>query len=120
MQYQLGKLGETGVARPTSLATCLDFVSIWASEPNRAVLGRICAGAIGVCSQSNRLPSYRPANGDPVGYGHVIMERLLEANVSPSEIYEIGAKCLTMMASAIPTKNEVETTADFLPQTEDG
>jgi hypothetical protein len=48
------------------------------------------------------------------------MERLLEANVSPSEIYEIGAKCLTMMASAIPTKNEVETTADFLPQTEDG
>jgi hypothetical protein len=119
MILDLKKLGQTEVAKPDSLATCLDFVSIWASDPNRAILGRICAGAIGVCATFKRLPSYKVTSGDPVGYGHQIMDRLLEAGIPPSYIYDRGAQCLMMMANGIPVAQEVETTADFLAPPEE-
>ena len=76
----LGKLGKHEGKIPSSIATCLDFVSIWGSGPNRAQLGRLCAAAIAVSVDHKRiLPAYPVLSGDPISYGHKILDRLFDA-----------------------------------------
>jgi hypothetical protein len=41
------------------------------------------------------------------------MDRLLEAGVSLSDVYEMGSQVLLEMMRAIPTEEEVENTANF-------
>ena len=107
-------LGVHEPVMPNSLATCLDFVSVWGSTLNRAQLGRLCAAAIGVCvDHAKVLPAYKINTADPLSYGHKIMERLLESGVSPGEIYEVGAGLLLEMAHKLPTEDEVETESNF-------
>jgi len=114
MKLNLRKLGEHEVHTPKSLATCVDFVSIWGSEPNRAQLGRLCAAAIAVGVDHARiLPAYKIASGDPILFVHKIMDRLLDSGVPLSEIYDMGSQVLVMMMQAIPTEQEVENTANF-------
>ena len=114
MEIDLKKLGQHTTQTPNSLALCLDFISIWGSDPNRAQLGRLCAAAIGVCvDHAKCLPAYKTATGDPINYGFKIMDRLLQNNVSPGYVYEIGSKLLTEMMEKIPTDREVEETANF-------
>ena len=55
MKVDLKKLGEHEVVLPKSIAVCLDFVSIWGSEPNRAQLGRLCAAASAVLVEMGRI-----------------------------------------------------------------
>jgi len=110
----LKKLGEHQVILPSSLATCLDFVAIWGSEPNRAQLGRLCAAAVAVAvDHAKVLPSYPVTSGDPIKFGHKILDRLLEAGVTPAQVYEMGSQVLVEMMKAIPTEDEVEAQANF-------
>ena len=114
MNIDLKKLGKHEVHIPKSLATCVDFVSIWGSDPNRAQLGRLCAAAIAVgVDHSKVLPAYKISTGDPILFGHKIMDRLLEAGVTLSSIYELGSQVLVLMMQAIPKEQDVEDTANF-------
>jgi len=117
----LGKLGKHEGKIPSSIATCLDFVSIWGSSPNRAQLGRICAAAIAVSVDYKRvLPSYPVTSGDPISYGHKILDRLFDAGVTPAKIYEMGSSLLLEMMKVIPSEKEVEEKANFLQVGEEG
>ena len=110
----LGKLGQHELVLPNSMATCWDFIAIWSNNPNRAQLARLCAGAIGVCvDHAKVLPAYRVADGDPIAYGHTIMDRLMDAGVTPGAVYELGVKCIVEMTTKIPTEDAVEQTANF-------
>lgn len=114
MKVNLSKLGEHDVILPKSIAVCLDFVAIWGSEPNRAQLGRLCAAAIAVgVDHTKCLPAYPIQTGDPIQFGFKIMERLLEAGVTPASIYEQGSNILVEMWKTIPTEEDVENTANF-------
>lgn len=114
----LKKLGSHETITPKSLATCLDFVSVWGANPNRAQLGRLCAAAVGVCvDHSAILPKYKVSSADPLAYGHTIMDRLLEAGVTPGEIYDHGSQLLLAMAQQLPTEDEVEDLANFTQAT---
>lgn len=114
MELNLRKLGNHKIHTPKSLATCVDFVSIWGSDPNRAQLGRLCAAAIAVgVDHAKILPAYKIASGDPILFGHKIMDRLLEAGVPLSDVYEMGSQVLLEMMKAIPTEEDVENTANF-------
>lgn len=114
MVINLKSYGECTASAPASLATCLDFVSIWGADPNRAQLGRLCAGAIVCCSNTTSLPSYPMTEGDPIAWGGKMLDRLLALGISISQIYEDGAQCLLLMAQALPSEDEVEAKADFL------
>lgn len=113
-KINLKKLGEHEIQVPSSLATCLDFISVWGSEPNRAQLGRLCASAIAVAvDHAKVLPAYPVTTGDPIKFGHKVMDRLLEAGCTPGSIYENGSLVLMEMWKVIPTEQEVEEQADF-------
>ena len=114
MKVNLNKIGEHEVAMPKSIAVCLDFVSIWGAEPNRAQLGRLCAAAIAVgVDHAKVLPAYPVTTGDPIKFGHKILDRLLDAGMTPGAIYEQGSNILVEMMKQIPTEQEVEDTANF-------
>ena len=114
MQLELKKLGTIEARLPKSLATCLDFVSIWGSDPSRAQLGRLCAATIGVCTDHAKiLPAYPIATGDPIAYGHKIMDRLLGAGIAPAYIYTAGSDLLIQMIDELPKEEEVEQKANF-------
>jgi len=114
MELDLKKLGKHESRLPSSIATCLDFVSIWFSEPNRAQLGRLCAAAIALSVDHARiLPAYPIASGDPIAYGHKILDRLLSNGVPPSAVYEMGSAVLIEMMQVIPTEESVEERANF-------
>ncbi len=117
MEINLKKLGVHVAQMPKSMATSLDFVSIWGSEPNRAQLGRLCAAVIAVCVDHARvLPSCPVATGDPIAFGHKCLDRLLGAGVSAGDIYEIGSQLLIEMIKEIPREQEVEDQANFTSQ----
>jgi len=110
----LKKLGKHEIIMPKSIATCLDFVSIWGSNPNRAQLGRLCAAAIAVCTDHAKcLPAYPITSGDPISFGHKILDRLIDAGVKPAYIYEQGSDILLEMMKQIPTDEKVEEKANF-------
>jgi len=114
MKVNLKKIGEHEVVMPKSIAVCLDFVSIWGAEPNRAQLGRLCAAAIAVgVDHAKVLPAYPVTTGDPIKFGHKILDRLLDAGMTPGQIYEQGSNILVEMMKQIPTEQEVEDTANF-------
>ena len=114
MEIDLKKLGVHMAQMPKSMATSLDFVSIWGAEPNRAQLGRLCAAVIAVCVDHARvLPSYPVATGDPIAFGHKCLDRLLEAGVHAGDIYEIGSSLLLEMIKEIPREEAVEEHANF-------
>ena len=111
----LKKWGDMEIKNP-SLATSLEFVSLWATVHNDiSQLARVCAGSIGVClDYSGKLPKYKPAHHKPLEYGHICLDRLLSAGIPSSTIYLEGTKCLTQMSSALPTDEGIEEKTDFL------
>ena len=116
MKINIRKLGgEKQIVSP-SLATCFEFVSIWSTNADMSITSRLCAGALGVCLDHLAiLPKYKPSVHRPSGYGHLILDRLLQTGVSPGEIFEQGTKCLSFMASKIPTEEAVEEKVNFTP-----
>jgi hypothetical protein len=114
MEINLRKLGKHEAKIPTSLATCVDFVSIWGSEPNRAQLGRLCAAAIAVSvDHAKVLPKYKIQTGDPIEFGHKIMDRLLEAGVPLASVYQYGSEILVNFMKVIPSEDSVEENVNF-------
>jgi len=104
---------EIDISSP-SLATCVEFVSLWSAETDNAILARLCAGSIGVClDHTARLPKYRPVKHRASDYGHTCLDRLLGLGVTASVIYEEGVKCLSFMSQKIPTEREVDERANF-------
>jgi len=117
---KLGKLGTLDLDTP-GLATCLEFVTIWATSTEQpAQLARVTAGAIGVCIDHHaKLPKYRPAIHKPGEYGHICLDRLLEYGITSSKIYECGSTCLLAMSKKLPVEEELEETMDFLEPSQD-
>jgi hypothetical protein len=99
---------------PKSMATCLDFVSIWSSDINRAKFTRLCAAAIAVCAPNGiGLPSYDISQSDPVSFGHGATDALLNGGCTISNIYTIGGQLLADMAKTLPNDDEVEQAENF-------
>ena len=114
MQLNLGPFGQYDTQKPTSLAVCFEFTSLWAGQTDSAIIARLCAGAIGIYLDKRAiLPKYRPFDQKPTEYGHKCLDRLLERGVPPRYIYDAGAQCLADMATQIPTEAEVEEQANF-------
>lgn len=115
MEYlQLGNLGQCQKSKVESIATCLEFGSLFAGETDKAKLARLCAGAIGIAvDKSARMPKYRPFRDEPMTYGRKCLEILLESGVYPSKIYESGTLILVEMLTAIPREEEIEEQANF-------
>jgi hypothetical protein len=121
MLLDLKKLGQHEGKIPSSIATCLDFVSIYGSQPNRAQLGRLCAAAIAAAVDHKRvLPAYPVTSGDPIAFGYKVLDRLMDAGVTPSKIYEMGSEVLLEMMRVIPSEQEVEEKANFTQEGEEG
>lgn len=116
MIFELKTIGRQLEPRPIiNAAICLDLVSVWASNPNKAQLFRICAAAIGCAiDHTARLPKYRYLDGAIMEYGGRILERLLEAGITPSAIVEYGTHVLALCVERIPSDDEIEAQADFL------
>tara|TARA_Y100000004_G_C8886526_1_gene400042 strand:+ start:699 stop:1025 length:327 start_codon:yes stop_codon:yes gene_type:complete len=106
-------LNNINFKKPNSLGVSMQFVALWAGELDRAELIQLCAGAMGVCSQIEGIPHYRPSQGKPLDYGFAALEAFLNAGVQPANIFERGKECLLLMSSALPSEQEVEDTANF-------
>jgi len=106
--------------RPSSLATCLEFVTIW-GESEGVKLLRLCAGAIGLYLDNTALfPSYKPLKEDPLVYGRKSLEALLKDGLTPTKIYEYGSICLKDLYNAIPLEEKVEEAANFTVSADTG
>ena len=106
-------LNDIQYKHPNSLGVSMQFVALWAGELDRAELIQLCAGAIGVCSNIEGIPHYRPSQGKPLDYGFAALEAFLGFGVQPVTIYERGKECLMLMSSSLPSEQEVEDTANF-------
>ena len=115
MKINISKFGGEIETQTPSLATCFEFVSLWSTKgDDTAELGRLCSGAIGVCiDHLAKLPKYNPSKHRPSSYGHICLDRMLSRGISPSEIYQEGMKCLSMMTSKIPSQKEVDEKVNF-------
>ena len=99
---------------PKSLATSMDFVSVWSSDIPRSHFSRLCAGAISVSSpKGSGLPRYDISQGDPIAFGYGSLNALLSSGVTPSRIYTVGSQLLAFMAKSIPTEEEIEEATNF-------
>lgn len=119
IKFELGKK-EFEVEPPSSLATSLEFVTLWNSDDSVALL-RLCAGAIGVALDKEAIfPKYRPLKSSPIPYGRMMLERLLEEGVTASQIYKAGSTCLLEFAKKIPKEEGVEEKANFTHSPKEG
>ncbi len=116
MEIEIKQLGGSITIDSPSLANCFEFVSLWTAEEDHAQLARICAGAIGICvDHLAKLPKYRASKYRAIDYGHLCLDRLLQMGITASAIYGEGSKCLSHMATKIPTEQEVDEKANFTP-----
>ena len=63
--------GEIDLRAP-KIATCFEYVTLWSSSgEDTAQLGRVCAGALGVCLDYKAIfPRYRAGKMSAMEYGH--------------------------------------------------
>ena len=114
------KSKEYKVDPPKSLATCLEFITLWSNEDPVSLL-RLCSGAIGVALDKEAIyPAYKPLKDDPLSYGRIMLERLLEDGVKASQIYSAGSASLVEFARQIPSEEGVEDKANFTPSHPEG
>jgi len=114
MIRQLGKFGTIEITPPKSLAISFEIISVWSSNPDQATLGRLCASAIGICTESKPfLPSYRPERDKILDYGFRCLERLLEKGITASQIYNVGLECLMLCSDKLPNEEEITDIENF-------
>ena len=119
MHLTLANWGKVAAQCP-NLATCLEFVISWTNAGDDiALLARICSGAIGAVSKT-RLPSYRPSVHKPSEYGHICMDKLIQAGMDIGMILKVGTKVLQYLSTQLPKEEEVEREADFFLEPEQG
>lgn len=116
MQINLNTFGQLDCRIP-SLSTCFDIISQWSDEQNRSVTGRLCAIAICLCADDDRLPKQRHVT-NTVDYGSKCLDVLLGADVPVSQILECGMQCIGLMANALPSASQVTETENFTEQPE--
>lgn len=118
MQINLQNLGTLECSTP-ALSTCFDIVSQWSDNQSRAAMGRLCAMAICLCADDARLPKQRHLV-NTADYGSKCLDTLLGAGVPVGQILECGMTCITVMAAALPSADEVDETENFTELPEQG
>ena len=93
-----------------NLASALDFVAMWSTNPSRAHIGRLCAASIGLVCPALHMPGYSMVDAMPIAYGGKCLQRLLEKGITASEVYTVGADILVWLAGLLPQQPEIETT----------
>ena len=111
-KIKINKFGEMEVKVP-SLSTCFDLVSLWSDNSNRSELGRLCAMAICLSCDNDRLPKRRHLT-NIFEYGSSCLNVLLGAGVPVAQILESGMICLSEMADKLPSSQEVSETENFI------
>jgi len=110
----LKPIGDLTCTRP-SLVLCYDIIADWGDDPSRAKVGRLCAAAIGLCTQAHQtqLPVYKISSLDVVGYGNICLDRLLKRGVTAGAIVNAGMSLIQDMADALPKESEVDAQVNF-------
>lgn len=111
MKIKINTFGELECTTP-ALSTCFDIVSQWSDDQNRSVTGRLCAIALCLCANDDRLPKQRHVT-NTAEFGSRCLDILLGADVPVSQILECGIQCIGMMANALPSAGEVQETEVF-------
>ena len=116
-KINLKRLGVFEIVPPNSIAVCYDFLTIWARAPDRARLLRLCAAAVAVCLEKEKLfLPYPFAKADPIAFGFAVVEKLHRAGMNTADIYENGSLCLSIIANEILAEDEVAEAANFTDQ----
>ena len=107
-------LGDLTCTQP-ALVLCYDLLSEWGDSPSRPKIGRLCAAAIGLCTQHHQtqLPVYKVSSLDLVGYGNRCLDRLLQKGVTAGAVVTQGMLLVQQMAEALPQDHEVTDTVNF-------
>ena len=109
---------DISVKKPDSLALLFEFAIAWSLSEDAITNARLCAGAIGIYTDHHALlPRYKPFKETPVSYGYKCLESLLNLKVQGSEVYDVGTKLLSDMASSLPRNEVIEEKKDFFPST---
>ena len=106
-----GKLGSVDLVRPRSFVACNDIVASWGEGLSRAHLARLCDAAIGLCLED--APAYRVETGDPIAHGGRVFDWLVDRDVSPTRVYEVGPAVIAALSRFFPTEVEVTEAQDF-------
>ena len=122
MKIELDSFGSV-ICKQPSLSTCFDLVSMWSENQNRSTMGRICAMAICICADSPTFPKIKYLT-NVQEYGSKCLDFLLGAGIPVDEILHNGVQCIGMMATALPSKQEVDEVENFTeppnPETSSG
>jgi hypothetical protein len=113
MKKSIGKL-ECVFGMPKSMSTVWDVFYMISTNPNRAQLGRLFAGLVGVTIQNQpTCPKYSISDCDLMAYGGRVQEWIAGHKGNPIEILEVGTELFQMMSEHISTDKEVESAENF-------
>ncbi|MGI9554527.1 MAG: hypothetical protein ACR2M6_01030 [Vampirovibrionia bacterium] len=99
---------------PKSMSTVWDVFYMISTNPNRAQLGRLFAGLVGVTIQNQpSCPKYSLSDCDLMAYGGRVQEWLASQKVNPIEVLTVGTELFQMMTEHISTDKEVEVAENF-------
>lgn len=106
-KIEITPLGVFKIHQPRACVS-YDLISSWSENQSRAHLGRLAGAAIGICCLDISLPKYDIDAALPIGYGGVILDKLISKGVEPSEIIEKGMLILTKLAPQILKEEEIK------------
>jgi len=106
-KIEIAPLGEYKIHKPRACVS-YDLISSWSENQSRAHLGRLAGAAIGICCLDIGLPRYDIDSALPIGYGGLILDKLIGRGVEPSQIIEIGMLILTKLAPQILKEEDVK------------
>jgi hypothetical protein len=113
MKKSIGSI-ECVFGLPQSMSTVWDVFYMISTNPNRAQLGRLFAGLVGVTIQNQpSCPKYSLSDCDLMAYGGRVQEWLSSQKVNPIEVLTIGTELFQMMTEHISTDKEVEAAENF-------
>lgn len=99
---------------PKSMSTVWDVFYMISTDPNRAQLGRLFAGLVGVTVQNqNTCPKYALSDCDLLAYGGRVQEWLASNGVNPIDVLSLGTELFEMMSKHIATEKEVLAAENF-------
>jgi hypothetical protein len=113
MKKSIGNI-ECVFGLPKSMSTVWDVFYMISTNPNRAQLGRLFAGLVGVTIQNHpSCPKYSLSDCDLMAYGGRVQEWLASQKVNPIQVLQVGTELFQMMTEHIATDSEVEAAENF-------
>ena len=122
----LEPLGEITLVPPTSYAAVYDILTVWGALEKRAAngdvdgvkMGRLLFAGIGLCWPGRGggepcPPRYRIEDADPVTYGALVMEWLVNKRVALAQPYPRLQEILLAVFNFVPSADQVEEQKDF-------